>query len=321
MVNSERYNSYARYLKAKYGGKTYRIGVDAGFSCPNRGPDRRQSGCSYCDVDGSRSPYLGSLTGIGEQVRKGMEFLRRRYRADRFILYFQAYTNTFAKAKDLRTLYSYGLSLGDFKELIISTRPDCLDPEIVDVLASFRSQVEDVWVEVGLQSAKEETLKRIRRGHGRIEFEQAVSLLKSRNLKVAVHLIFGLPGEGREEILQTIRYVAQFRPEGIKIHNLHIPFQAPLFEEFLLGELSLPCVERHLEYAVKALELLPPETLIMRLTCDTPKDRLAFPRRFPDKATFLARLSQKLAEQDTWQGRLFNPYGSPEHTVKLEPTL
>ena len=314
MVKTERYNSYARYLKEKYGGKTYRIGVDAGFSCPNRGPDRRQSGCSYCDVDGSRSPYLGSLTDIGEQLRRGMEFLRTRYKADRFILYFQAYTNTFAKAEDLRTLYSYGLSLGDFKELIVSTRPDCVDPEIVDVLATFRSQVEDVWVELGLQSANEKTLQRVRRGHGRTEFERGFSLLRSRKLKIAVHLIFGLPGEGWEEILQTIRYIARFRPDGIKIHNLHIPFQAPLFQEFLSGELSIPCAERHLQYVVKALELLPPETLIMRLTCDTPKDRLAFPRTFPDKATFLARLSQKLADLDTWQGRLFEASGPPERT-------
>jgi hypothetical protein len=188
-----------------------------------------------------------------------------------------------------------------------------VDPEIVDVLASFRSQVEDVWVELGLQSSHEETLKRIRRGHGRTEFERGFSLLRSRKLKIAVHLIFGLPGEGWEEIRKTIRYIARFRPDGIKIHNLHIPFQAPLFQEFLLGELSIPCAERHLQYVVRALELLPPETLIMRFTCDTPKDRLAFPRTFPDKATFLACLSQKLAEQDTWQGKLFDPSKPPEY--------
>ncbi len=306
MTRTMRYNSYSRYLKEKYGGKTYRIGVDAGFSCPNRGPNRNQRGCSFCDVDGSRSPYLGSLTDIGEQIRRGLEFLRTRYGANRFILYFQAYTNTFAKAEQLHTLYSYGLSLGEFKELIVSTRPDCVDADIADVLASFRTRVEDVWVELGLQSSNEETLQRIQRGHGKGAFEKAFHLLKSRNLKVAVHLIFGLPGEGWEEILQTIRYVAAFRPDGIKIHNLHIPYNAPMFQEFLLGELSIPCAERHLEYVVRALELLPPDTLIMRLTCDTPKERLAFPRSFPDKANFLARLAQRLEEQDTYQGRLFN---------------
>ncbi len=310
MGKTERYNSYARYLKDKYGGKTYRIGVDAGFSCPVRGPDRRQSGCSFCDVEGSRSPYLGSLTDIGEQIRKGLQFLRSRYGARQFILYFQAYTNTYARPEQLQALYSYGLSLGEFKELIVSTRPDCIDPEIAEVLGSFRSRVEDVWVELGLQSAREETLQRIRRGHGREAFERAFSMLRSCHLKIAVHLIFGLPGEGLDEILQTIRYVASFRPDGIKIHNLHIPFKAPLLEEFLMGEISLPCAERHLDYVVKALELLPPETLIMRLTCDTPKDRLAFPRAFPDKATFLTRLAQRIAELDTWQGRLFNPQGA-----------
>lgn len=306
MVKSERYYAYARYLKEKYRGKTYRIGVDAGFSCPNRGVDRGQSGCSFCDVGGSRSPYLGSLTDIGEQIQKGLEFLRSRYGANRFILYFQAYTNTYAAAEQLHTLYSYGLSLADFKELIVSTRPDCIDPEIVEVLASFRSRVEEVWVELGLQSANEVTLRRIQRGHGRDVFERAFSLLRAQHLKVAVHLILGLPGEGWKEIQQTIQYVAAFRPDGIKIHNLHIPYKAPLLEEFLQGELSLPCAQRHLDYVVKVLELLPPETIIMRLTCDTPKDRLAFPRTFPDKATFLTRLAQRIEEMDTWQGRLFN---------------
>ncbi|MFQ3620684.1 MAG: TIGR01212 family radical SAM protein [Spirochaetales bacterium] len=305
MEKKERYRSYAKYLKEKYGSKTYRIGVDAGFSCPHRGNLRSKAGCTFCDVEGSRSPYLGSLEDLGEQIRQGIHFLQSRYGASQFILYFQAYTNTYAPVEQLYKIYSFGLSLGTFQELILSTRPDCLDEEKVAMIATFRAQLQDVWVELGLQSAQEETLKRIQRGHSVADFERAFLLLRSKGIKIGVHLIFGLPGEGWKEIEATLRYVASLRPDGVKIHNLHIPYTAPLFREFLQGELSLPCYQRHLDYVIKALELLPVDTLILRVTCDTPKDRLAFPRKFPDKARFLSLLHHRMEELNTWQGRLF----------------
>lgn len=288
---------------------TYRVAVDAGFSCPNRGAGRESPGCSFCGSEGARSPYLGSLRDVESQIGRGIEFLKTRYGAKVFLLYFQAYSNTYAEPESLKRLWDHALSLYDFRELIVSTRPDCLDERRADLLASYAGGDRDVWVELGLQSALPETLKRIGRGHGVEEFDAAAKLLRERGIKTAVHLIFGLPGEGEREIMFTIDFLLRYKPEGIKIHNLHLPRGTRLEGEFENGELSLPCWERHLDYVVKALERLSPDTLVMRFTCDTPASRLAFPRSFPDKSRFLELLRRELEVRDTRQGRLFKLLG------------
>jgi radical SAM protein (TIGR01212 family) len=224
-----------------------------------------------------------------------MAVLRRRYAARRFLLYFQAFSGTYAPVEELKRIYDYALSLGDFRELIVSTRPDCLEAEKADLLAGYKKPDRDVWVELGLQSAQEETLRRIRRGHTLAEFEAAFSLLRARGIKTAVHLVFGLPGENAEDIEATLRYVAELKPEGLKIHNLHIVRTASLYHEFLAGELVPPCALRHLDWILRADAILPEETIVMRYTCDTPPDLLAYPRRFPEKGKFLNLLRRALA--------------------------
>jgi radical SAM protein (TIGR01212 family) len=314
------YFSYASYLKRKYGQTVYRVSVDAGFSCPNRGPDRRAPGCLYCDERGSRAPYLdhadaaleGNTEGqhyswrqdLQEQIDAGRRFLHNRYGADLFILYFQAFSGTYAPVDKLRAIYDFALSCAPFRELAISTRPDCIDPAKAELLASYRKEDFDVWVELGLQSANEQSLRRVNRGHTVEDFDTAFRMCRRTGLKLTVHLIFGLPGEGIAEIRRTIDYVAGLKPEGVKIHNLHIPTRCPLYPEYLSGELSVPCAGRHLEYTIAALERLPADTVIMRLICDTPEALLAAPRGFPVKARFLSRLQEELDRKGTWQGRL-----------------
>ncbi|MDR1932041.1 MAG: TIGR01212 family radical SAM protein [Spirochaetales bacterium] len=290
---------YSAWLESRYGAKTYRVSVDAGFSCPNREAGRSRGGCSFCGSRGSRSPYLGAEeedpaagrnASIAAQVAGGMAFLRRRYKARQFLLYFQAFSGTHAPAAELKAIYDYALSLADFRQLIVSTRPDCVDAEKAGLLAGYARPDRDVWVELGLQSAREQTLTRIRRGHGRAEFENAFRLLRERGIKIAVHLVFGLPGENTADIEASLEYLAGFAPEGVKIHNLHIVRGSALYDEFLAGELSLPCAARHIQYITRAFEILPKGTLFMRFTCDTPAELLAYPRRFPDKARFLRML-------------------------------
>jgi radical SAM protein (TIGR01212 family) len=311
------FRSYSAYLREKYGRPAYRVAIDAGFSCPNRGPDRGRPGCLYCDEHGARAPYQTPAQGVpaGEpgsgraarpaapgdredirrQVEQGIDFLRRRYGAECYLLYFQAFSGTFAPVGRLRALYDYALGLAHFRELIVSTRPDCVDKPRAGLLASYLSPDLDVWVELGLQSAHDRTLQRIRRGHTSADFTRAYRLLRNRGVKLAVHLIFGLPGEGTREILETVRFVAGLEPDGVKIHNLHIPLGSPLYQDYLRGELSAPCAARHLDTVCRALELLPPDTVIMRLTCDTPAGRLAFPRHFPPKAAFYEQVTRELA--------------------------
>jgi radical SAM protein (TIGR01212 family) len=320
--------NYAAYLRNKYGQSVYRVSVDAGFSCPNRGPDRSAPGCLYCDERGSRAPYLdfrapypdhapspegrsgGGRTGdcrqdLQRQIEAARGFLHSRYGAELFILYFQAFSGTYATVDKLRRIYDFALGCAHFRELAVSTRPDCIDQEKVEMLASYRREDFDVWVELGLQSANDQSLRRINRGHSVEDFHRAFRICRDSGLKLTVHLIFGLPGEGMEDIRRTTEYVAGLNPEAVKIHNLHIPTGCPLYAEYLSGELTVPCAERHLEYTIAALEHLPPDTVIMRLTCDTPELLLAAPRGFPGKARFLSNLRQEMESRSTWQGRLY----------------
>jgi uncharacterized protein len=316
------YRAYSRYLRERHGCLVYRVAVDAGFGCPNRHGGRSGAGCTYCAEDGGRAPYHadclvpslaspamrdappGAAESLRTQVRDAVAFLKRRYDAKAFILFFQAYSNTNAPVRVLRRIYDETLALAPFKGLNVATRPDCIDAEKADLLATYRDRGLEVWVELGLQSSHDMTLRRIGRGHTAADFLAAHRLLADRGLKAAIHLIFGLPGEGRAEILDTARWVARLRPDGVKIHNLHIPRDTPLAREFLNGEITAPAAGRHLEYVISALELLPPDTVIMRLTCDTPRRKLAAPRSFMAKQAFIDLLAREMHARGAWQGRL-----------------
>ena len=240
------------------------------------------------------------------QIQRGAEFLRRRYGAESFILYFQAFSSTFGTLQDLKALYDYGLSVMPFRELVISTRPDCIDEDIVALLESYCRKDFDVWIELGLQSASDRTLTRIHRGHTVGQLKQAYDTIKSTAIKRTMHVIFGLPGEGRREIMETVSLIRDLHPHGIKIHDLHIPKKTALHEELLRGELSLPCMERHLQYVITALEYLPEDIVMMRFTCDTPDRSRAFPLSAPSKGSFYEALRLRMEHQNTWQGRLCN---------------
>ena len=330
--------SYSSYLKNKYGKSAYRVAVDAGFSCPNR-KQNKTGGCTYCDELGSTAVYqrgqeadlahngvvplfdkidnlnknFHSLRSdlesrkirIKQQVATSINFIERRYKSEYLLLYFQAFTNTYAPVKELKEIYDYSLSLAPFKELIVSTRPDCISEANVKLLASYMKQGIDVWVELGLQSSNNNTLDRINRGHSREHFLKAYSLLKKYRVKTTVHLIFGLPGEGYKEIMSSVNFLSKLDPEGVKIHNLHIPIGTELFREYLMGEITVPSGLRHLEYTIEAIERFPENTIIHRLTCDTPSHRLGAPRTFFKKGSFYNLVSKTMKLRGAYQGRLF----------------
>ncbi len=317
-TETPRYNGYAAYLKSLYGEPTYRIGVDAGFTCPNRGSDRSFGGCSFCDEHGSRAAYQrdgnSDTCGLGmadrirwikDQISRGSDFISRRYGTRSYILYYQAFSSTNAGVLELETLYDAGLGALEFKELVVSTRPDCVTSEIASLLGAYRRRGLPVWVELGLQSASDRTLSRINRGHEVSHFDEALSVLRSQGILVAAHVIFGLPGEGRKQLMQTIGYLADRKIDGVKIHDLHIPKNSALYDEYLRGELSMACEDRHLSYVIDAIERLPPETVIMRLTCDTPDLQRALPVNPLRKAVFVRRLQEELTLRGTWQGKLY----------------
>lgn len=314
---------YSRYLKQKYGHPVYRISVDAGFTCPHRRPDG-SGGCTFCDEVGSRAVYQEDvvrdsrivirrggkidetrLEMVRRQIERGREFLGRRYGAESFILYFQAFTNTFAPPAELKKLYDFALDEGHFDELIVSTRPDCISRAHTDVLAAYRKENFDVWVELGLQSALDVTLRRVNRGHGVERFDRAFRLLREAGMKVSVHLMFGLPGESRPEIMQTIKHVAALEPEAVKIHNVNVVEGTVLEEEYRAGEYVPPSDVRHLEYVIEALQRLPASTVVQRVTCDTSGDRLTAPVDFMAKSRFYQLLDSEMRRRGVYQGLLF----------------
>jgi uncharacterized protein len=263
-----RFRRYAEYLTARYGRKTYRVGVDAGFSCPGRDAGRP---CRFCFEDGSRAPYLGAADDLASQVQTGIAFLRRRYKAERFLLYFQAFSSTYAPVAQLRSLYRAGLAAGEFSGMVVSTRPDCVDAETAELLASFASAGLDVWVELGLQSAHDQALERVDRGHTVSQFVSAYHELKSRGILVGVHLMAGLPGESLADFLDSVRFVARLRPDGIKFHNLVVVARTPLYGELRAGAIAPFGLQRYIRYVAAAIQELPPETVVLRLGFDPPR--------------------------------------------------
>jgi radical SAM protein (TIGR01212 family) len=313
------YTRYSSYLKRRYGARTHRVCVDAGFSCPHRS-GRSSAGCTYCGEEGSRAPYLDacaspddaghigpSAAGLPLQVERAIRFLENRYGKGELILYFQAFSCTNAPPGVLEKIYDAALGMASFRELVVSTRPDCIDEAKADLLRSYMSPTLDVWVELGLQSANDATLRRLSRGHSAADFASAYNMVRQRNIKVAAHIILGLPGETSADMANTARFLADLRPDGLKIHNLHIPSRTPIAREFEKGEVCAPVMERHIENVISVLELLPPETLIMRLTCDTPHIRLLSPRFTWGTQVFCSRLSGAMRARETWQGRLYIP--------------
>ncbi|MDP3178514.1 MAG: TIGR01212 family radical SAM protein, partial [Spirochaetaceae bacterium] len=220
--------------------------MDGGFSCPNRTGDGRGSGgCAYCGPGAARAPYApgDGDDSIGAQVGAAVAFLQRRYGARLFFLYFQAFSSTRASVAELSRIYESAIDaargLAELRGLVVSTRPDCLDSERVRLLSGYRDRGYEVWVELGLQTASDASLALMRRGHAFADFLRARELLAEAGIRTAVHLILGLPGEGRDQMLETVRRVADARVEGIKFHDLYLPKGSLWASEYLAGELVL----------------------------------------------------------------------------------
>lgn len=297
--------NYKDYLTKLYGEPAYRIGVDGGFSCPNRGPDRTQPGCSFCAEEGSRSPYTTGAEDLETQISKGTSFLAERYGAKIFLLYFQAFSSTWAPVEKLRALYDRGLACAPFRELIVSTRPDCITPGVADLLASYRQKGLDVWCELGLQSCHDETLKRTNRGHTSQDYADAAALLNSRGIKVAPHLIYGLPGETLDDFLATVQFAVDQGLAGIKFHQLLIPPGTALYQDWQAGRILPVDPKAYLEALVRGLELLPPETVILRINADYSGREDDLPGEQWPKNLLFNRLVQDMQRRGTKQGRLY----------------
>ncbi|MDD5204683.1 MAG: TIGR01212 family radical SAM protein [Desulfobacterales bacterium] len=280
-----------------------KIPLDAGLSCPNRDGTLSRSGCIFCDRKGSGSgAMIDRSMSIEDQVLSGIVHARHQYGVRKFIAYFQSFTNTYGPLDQLKVLYDSALSLPEMVGLSVATRPDCVDPEVLGLLRSYGDRFL-VWVEFGLQSAHDETLKKIGRGHDVAAFERAVMSASRFQLNVCAHVILGLPGENRYMMHDTARYLGQIPINGVKIHLLYVVKGTPLATLYERGEFR--CLERdeYAELAVDFLELLPPEIVIQRLTGDPFGTDLLAPEWALEKGANLQRIREKMEERQTWQGK------------------
>lgn len=299
------YRTFNSFLVEKFGQRVYRVPVDVGFDCPNRDGNKAFGGCTFCDERGSGAPtILKGTAKVRQQLEDGIERIKRRYKAHKFLTYFQAFTNTYAPEGVLRALYESGLEHPDVLGLCIGTRPDCVPDNILDLLAEFDRR-SFVWLEMGLQSIHNQTLERINRAHSSEDFFDALKRAKARGLTVATHLIFGLPGEDRKMMMETVKRVADSPVDAIKIHQLCIYKGAPMELEYRQGEIEVLDEDYYAELVADALELLPPEMIIMRLVAEGKKDELIAPVWSYDKFTTMDKIRSEIANRGTRQGTGF----------------
>lgn len=297
-----RYYDLNTYLRNLFGCRVQKISLDAGLTCPNRDGSLSTGGCIYCNARGSGTGAYEQGLSITEQITRGKEFLSRRYKAEKFIAYFQSFSNTYGPYERLKALWEEALAVEDIVGLSIGTRPDCIDEPILRLLEGYARDTL-VWIEYGLQSINERTLEFINRGHDVDAFQRAVEATRHRGIRICTHVILGLPLEDRDDMLATARAVAATGIDGIKIHLLYV-IKGTKMEELCLSG-TYRCLEQE-EYAnlvCDFLELLPPDMVIQRLTGDPHPGELVAPEWSLRKNETLSRIKAILAERDSWQGK------------------
>lgn len=304
MMEKSLYYSLNQFLKEMFGEKVKKIPLDAGFTCPNRDGTKGKGGCIYCDVRGS-----GTGLGKGLSLKEQIEFFIERFSKKgfkKFIAYFQSFSNTYGPPSKLRETYGVILNYPEIVGLAIGTRPDCIDLEVINLLKEFQYLGYYLWVELGLQSKHNQTLKLINRGHTFEDFLSAFHLLTKHDIPVVVHIIFGLPGESKEMMLETVKTLSELKPAGIKFHALYILERTPLGKLYRSGEVKELSLKEYASLVGDSLSLLPTDTVIHRLTSDPPKEGLLSPMWLLDKNQVLKTIIDYMRERELYQGKFYN---------------
>lgn len=306
--NGKPYFSLDYYLKETFGTKVYKLALDGGMTCPNRDGTIGTGGCIFCSEGGSGDFAAKRDVSIRAQVDAAKQRVTSKISADGpFIAYFQSYTNTYAPLPYLENLFTEAISLPEICALSIGTRPDCLSDETIELLSRLNSE-KPVWVELGLQTIHEKTAEFIRRGYKLSVFEDAFHRLKAAGLTVIVHVILGLPGESKEEILNTIRYLAALnhdgkRIDGIKLQLLHVLKGTDLNDIYLSGAFRTMELDEYLELVGNCIKLLPQDIVIHRISGDGPKSILTAPLWSGNKRLVLNSMTKYFKENEVWQGK------------------
>ena len=295
----------------RYGQRVHKIALDAGFTCPNRDGSKGIGGCTFCN-NASFSPNGRNAPSISSQLASGRRAIARRTRARRFIAYFQAYTNTYADVQQLDALYREALSEPDVIGLTVGTRPDCVPDAVLDLLAGYREEGLEVWLELGLQSAFDETLARVNRGHGLAEYQTAVLAARQRGIPVCTHLILGLPGESDAHYHITLDTVLDLGVDGLKLHPLHVVKGTLLANQWRCGAYSPIGMGDYLRSAADLIERTPEHIVFHRVTGTAAKDILLAPAWCSQKWNVLNGIEAELRRRKHRQGQ----FAQDQHTTK-----
>jgi len=305
--HSKRYNDFSTHFRSQLEGRVQKISVNAGFTCPNRDGTRGTGGCTFCNNKSFQPSYCDLNKTLKNQIEEGIAFFSRKYKNMRYLAYFQSYTNTYSTISTLHEFYSQALSVPGVAGLVIATRPDCLNDEVLDLL-EYLSQKCYLMVELGLETIEDTTLKRINRGHTWEESERALRETARRSIHNCAHLILGLPGEDYHNFMEQARVISSLPVENIKLHQLQIHKETAMANEYsqFPERFRLFNVEEYAELIVDYLENLSPSIMVERFVSFAPGNMVIAPRWGMKNYEFVARVEKRLLERDTWQGKLWS---------------
>ena len=305
-----RYYSLNEYYKQKYGKKVYRLAISGGMTCPNRDGTLGERGCIFCSAGGSGEFASSAVLSVGDQLEEAKRRVRAKTRDNMYIAYFQPFTNTYAPIERLRTLYEAAIAPDDIVGLSIGTRPDCLPPEVIDLLCEINEK-KPVTVELGLQTIHEKTAAYIRRGYPLSVYDQAVQALHQAGIEVITHVILGLPGETEEMMLESVTYVGH-KTDGIKLQLLHVLEGTDLAADYRRGLFRTMTLEEYAALLCRCIRILPKNVVICRLTGDGDKKSLIAPQWSADKKRVLNFINKTLSDNNIQQGEQIIREKQPE---------
>lgn len=301
MWGDKHYHTWNYHLREEFGHKVLKLPIDAGFSCPNRDGTISKIGCIYCSEEGSGDFTPSSKLSIEDQYLKSKDMMSKKWPNGKYIIYFQAFSNTYAPIEKLKKIYYQALELEDVVGVAIATRPDCLSTETIQLLSEI-NKITYLWVELGLQTIHDHTARLINRGHSFQSFLGSLDLLQAANIRTCAHVIYGLPHESKEEMLETSHTLAKLPLQGIKLHSLYIQRNTILANYYDKHKFPLISLEEYVDIVVDTIELLPEDFIIHRLTGDAPRDQLIAPSWSLKKWEVLNAIDKEFKRRNTKQG-------------------
>mgnify|MGYP006426746083 FL=1 len=307
MQKQERYNDFSSFIRRKFNQRVQKVSIDAGFTCPNKDGSKGTGGCTYCNNNTFNPDYCKPIKPIKQQIDEGIEFFSKKYKTQKYLAYFQAFTNTYAPLADLRKMYEEALAHEDVIGLVIATRPDCIKDEVLDYLEELAKAGNFIKLEFGLESTKNETLEAINRCQTHEEAIDAFKRADGRGLHLGGHLILGLPGESKEDMLEHARKVSELPINTLKVHHLQIVKHTMMAHQFknTPDMFTFMELEEYIDFVVDFVEKLKPEIIIERFFSESPASMLIHPKYGLKNFEVKYLVEKRLEERESMQGRLF----------------